>query len=104
MLIVGDSFITLDDFRNAFASIAGTNEIRFIQLDEGEKLVPTSASEKSLREYLGSTRQLISELHDAEVLVVHGAPVSDEVLAAGKSLRLVCCARGGPVNVDVAAA
>jgi D-3-phosphoglycerate dehydrogenase / 2-oxoglutarate reductase len=34
---------------------------------------------------------------------VHGAPVSSEVLDAGP-LRLVCCARGGPVNVDVAAA
>jgi D-3-phosphoglycerate dehydrogenase / 2-oxoglutarate reductase len=31
------------------------------------------------------------------------APVSAEVLDAAP-LRLVCCARGGPVNVDVAAA
>jgi D-3-phosphoglycerate dehydrogenase len=36
-----------------------------------------------------------------EVLVVHGAPVTDAVLAASGVLRLVCCARGGPVNVDV---
>ena len=38
-----------------------------------------------------------------EVLVVHGAPVTDEVLDASAELRLVCCARGGPVNVDVEA-
>jgi D-3-phosphoglycerate dehydrogenase len=38
-----------------------------------------------------------------DVLVVHGAAVSAEVLGAAP-LRLVCCARGGPVNVDVAAA
>jgi D-3-phosphoglycerate dehydrogenase len=37
------------------------------------------------------------------VLVVHGAPVSAETLDAA-GLRLFCCARGGPVNVDVAAA
>ncbi|MDA4113266.1 MAG: NAD(P)-binding domain-containing protein [Thaumarchaeota archaeon] len=104
MLVVGDSFITVEDFRNAFATISGTNEVRFIRLDEGEKLVPVSGSEKSLGEYLGSTRQLISELGDAEVLAVHGAPVSDEVLGAGKNLRLLCCARGGPVNIDIAAA
>jgi D-3-phosphoglycerate dehydrogenase len=36
-----------------------------------------------------------------EVLVVQGAPVTEEVLDAGPELRLVCCARGGPVNVDV---
>ena len=34
---------------------------------------------------------------------MHGAPVSAEVLDT-PGLRLVCCARGGPVNVDVAAA
>ena len=38
-----------------------------------------------------------------DVLLVHGAPVTAEVLDAAP-LRLVCCARGGPVNVDVAAA
>ena len=30
--------------------------------------------------------------------------MTDAVLDAGPDLRLVCCARGGPVNVDVAAA
>jgi len=104
ILVFGDSFITLDYFRAAFSEVARTNEVRFVQLDEGERLVPASASERSLREYLGSDRQLVAEVGDAEVLVVHGAPVSEEVLAAGKSLRLLCCARGGPVNVDVAAA
>ena len=34
---------------------------------------------------------------------MHGAPVTAEILDAAP-LRLVCCARGGPVNVDVAAA
>jgi D-3-phosphoglycerate dehydrogenase len=38
-----------------------------------------------------------------EVLVVHGAPVCDSVLDASSELRLVCCARGGPVNIDVEA-
>jgi D-3-phosphoglycerate dehydrogenase len=38
-----------------------------------------------------------------EVLVVQGAPVTDAVLDASPELKLVCCARGGPVNVDVEA-
>jgi D-3-phosphoglycerate dehydrogenase len=36
-----------------------------------------------------------------EVLAVQGAPVTAEVLAAGAGLRLVACARGGPLNVDL---
>jgi D-3-phosphoglycerate dehydrogenase / 2-oxoglutarate reductase len=103
-VVFGDSFIGLDIFRAAFADLAKTQGVRFVQVDEGRKLVPSTPSEKSLREYLGSTSQVISELGDADVLVVHGAPVSDEVLAAGKNLKIVCCARGGPVNVDLAAA
>src|SRR6185312_12112649 len=48
--------------------------------------------------------QIAAHAGDKDVLVVHGAPVTDEVLEAGRRLRLVCCARGGPVNVDVKAA
>jgi D-3-phosphoglycerate dehydrogenase / 2-oxoglutarate reductase len=104
VVVLGDSFIGLEVFRTAFAAIAQTQDVRFVAMDEGQKLPPTTPSEKGLREYLGSTRQVVSEAKDADVLVVHGAPVSDEVLAAGRSLKVVCCARGGPVNVDIAAA
>ena len=34
---------------------------------------------------------------------MQGAPVTDAVLDASASLKLVACARGGPVNVDVEA-
>lgn len=104
IVVFGDSFIGVDVFRDAFKEIAKNNDVRFVVLDEGQKLVPSTSSERSLREFFGSPGQLVSEVKDAEVLVVHGAPVSDEVLAAGKNLRIVGCARGGPVNVDVAAA
>lgn len=104
IVVFGDRLIGVDVFRKAFEKIAKTEDVRFFTIDEDRKLVPSSPSERSLREYLGSTEQVISELDGAEALVVQGAPVSDEVLAAGTSLRLVCCARGGPVNVDVAAA
>ena len=53
---------------------------------------------------MGSPGQVIAALDRHDVLVVQGAPVTDAVLDAAPGLRLVCCARGGPVNVDVAAA
>ena len=57
-----------------------------------------------IREYLGSPRQVIDLLDGHDVLVVQGAPVTEGVLAADPDLRLICCTRGGPVNIDVPAA
>jgi D-3-phosphoglycerate dehydrogenase len=80
------------------------HELEYLQLDESEELAPVTASESSIREYLGTPAQLAARVGGAEILVVHGAPVTAEVLAAAPRLRLICCVRGGPVNVDVAAA
>ncbi len=68
------------------------------------RLNPATDSEKTIREYSGNPRQLAHELKDEEILVVHDAPVTDEVMDASPNLKLIGCARGGPVNVDVKAA
>ncbi|MBB5789554.1 2-hydroxyacid dehydrogenase [Jiangella mangrovi] len=45
--------------------------------------------------------ELVELARDAEVIVTQMAPVTERVLAAAPSLRLVVCTRGGPVNVNV---
>jgi D-3-phosphoglycerate dehydrogenase / 2-oxoglutarate reductase len=104
ILVVGDSFVPVAVFEQGLAGLRGAHRLEYLQLDESKELVPASASECSIREYLGTPAQIVARVRDAEILVVHGAPVTDEVLAAAPALRLICCARGGPVNVDVAAA
>ena len=104
ILVAGDSFVTVEDFTRAFAEISKSHHVQFIRMNEEENLHPASDSEKKIREYLGSPKQLVRELDDSECLVVHGAPVTDAVLDASKALKLVCCARGGPVNIDLSAA
>jgi D-3-phosphoglycerate dehydrogenase / 2-oxoglutarate reductase len=104
ILVVGDSFVPVSVFERGLATLRGKHELEHLQLDESQEMAPITASECSIREYLGTPSQLAARVHDAEILVVHGAPVTDEVLAAARALRLICCARGGPVNVDVAAA
>src|SRR5207245_510361 len=54
-------------------------------------------------EYVGDPAHLVAAVAGHDALLVHGAPVTAEILDYAP-LRLVCCARGGPVNVDVAAA
>jgi D-3-phosphoglycerate dehydrogenase len=103
ILAVGDSFVPVPVFKRGLAGLQDAHRIEYLQLDESRELVATTASESSIREYLGTPEQIAARVGGAEILIVHGAPVTDEVLAAGPNLRLICCARGGPVNVDVAA-
>lgn len=103
ILVVGDSFVPVPVFERGLAVLQGAHQLEYLQLDESQELVPISASEGSIREYLGTPAQIAGRVRGAEILIVHGAPVTDEVLAAAPNLRLICCARGGPVNVDVAA-
>jgi D-3-phosphoglycerate dehydrogenase / 2-oxoglutarate reductase len=63
-----------------------------------------SGPEEGVREFLGSARQWLKEASDASVLMTTFAPVTDEAIAACPELELIVCARGGPVNVDLAAA
>jgi D-3-phosphoglycerate dehydrogenase len=91
-------------FADAFAGLAATHEFDYLQLDGSDGFRPTTISERRISEYAGSPSELSPRMGGVEVLVVHGAPVTREVLAASSVLRLVCCARGGPRNVDLEAA
>jgi len=61
-------------------------------------------TEVGVREYAGSPKELIKEVRDVDVLIVHGAPVTAEVIEAAKCLKVIGCTRGGPVNIDAEAA
>ena len=57
-----------------------------------------------VREFYGAPEELARHVAPATVLVVHKAPVTAAVLEAAPALKLVACARGNPVNVDLRAA
>jgi D-3-phosphoglycerate dehydrogenase len=88
-------------FREAFATLSPAHGVEFLQIDPDRFSEPRTASERKLREYQGSPGEVAERMPGVEVLVVQGAPVTDAVLDASTELRLVGCARGGPVNVDV---
>jgi D-3-phosphoglycerate dehydrogenase len=104
ILVVGDSYCPSSAFRAAFERLTTDHTVTFTDVTDEPGFVPRTPSELGLKEYMGSPAQVIAALDGHDVLVVQGAPVSAAVLDAAPALRLVCCARGGPVNVDVAAA
>jgi D-3-phosphoglycerate dehydrogenase len=103
VLAVGDPFMPAGNFAAALASLGDAITVTQLQIDRTDAEPPRTASERGLREYAGDPALVASAARGHQVIVVHGAPVSAEVLDT-PGLRLVCCARGGPVNVDVAAA
>ena len=104
ILAVGDSFVPTRLFESGLAGLAAEHQIRFIQLDMDAPFVPTTLSDRAIKEYAGNPQQLVNALDGEEILLVHGAPVTGAVLDASPNLKVVGVARGGPVNVDLAAA
>jgi D-3-phosphoglycerate dehydrogenase len=57
-----------------------------------------------LKEYFGTADDVVEFIGDAEILVTHLAPLSASMIERLPALKMVAVSRGGPVNVDVAAA
>ena len=57
-----------------------------------------------LKEYQGDPDAIVDFVADAQVLVTQLAPLSAGMLEQLPALRLVAVSRGGPVNIDMAAA
>ena len=104
LLVVGDSYMPVEVFRRAFERLGDDHDFDYFQLDMRQTDIGDSDSERRISEFAGSPRQISERLSDHDALVVHGGAVTDAVLDAAPGLRLVCCARGGPVNIDVEAA
>jgi len=103
VLVIGDPYMPASVYAPFLASLGDRIAVDSIQIRDIASTPPRTESERRLQEYVGDPADVARAAAGHEVLIVHGAPVSAEVLDAAP-MRLVCCARGGPVNVDVAAA
>ena len=103
ILAVGDPFVPASAFTRALAALGDAVTVAELQILDAAAPAPRTESEQRIHEYAGDPADIAAAVAGREVLIVHGAPVTAEVLDAAP-LRLVCCARGGPVNVDIDAA
>lgn len=56
---------------------------------------------QGVREYYGKNDTLKGMLTDCDILIIHGAALPAAILDEAKKLKLICCMRGGPVNLDL---
>ena len=103
--VIGDNFVGTDLFADALRRhlepAAGPVELATMSVPWPD--TPLLANEE-VKEFLGDPVEVARLAQDAEVLLTHVAPVTQQVFDAAPALRIVGCCRGGPVNVNVAAA
>jgi D-3-phosphoglycerate dehydrogenase len=99
-LIVGDDFTPYRLFEEHLRK-----RVNAIALDiTGFDLTPNSPTPPNLpniREYFGDPKTVIEKAKGADVLAITFAPITKTVIDSIENLKLIACARGGPINVDV---
>jgi phosphoglycerate dehydrogenase-like enzyme len=101
VLAVGDGYLSRADMARVLGTrLGGDFRIRYEEVDPRDR-----PSLPGLHEYQGDPRAVSDWLRDDDdVLLVHAAPVTAAILDAHPGVRIVACARGAAVNVDVEAA
>lgn len=99
VLAIGDSYLSTGDMSPILDELGQDFTVAYRTVDPHDR--PAIAG---ISEYQGSTAALDAWLTDEEILVVHAAPVTAELLDRHPHVRLVACARGGAVNIDLTAA
>jgi D-3-phosphoglycerate dehydrogenase len=99
----GDHFVLPHLIARAVADEVGEQPVDVRELTLGWPLEPFGPVAEVM-EASDAEDELIEALAGAEVLVTQMGPVTERVLAASPSLRLVIVCRGGPVNVNLDAA
>jgi D-3-phosphoglycerate dehydrogenase / 2-oxoglutarate reductase len=111
--VIGDRFMKAHFFTEALQAALPDTPLALRTLELAWPDVPMAhgytaeAADPALRglkEYLGEPADIAAFIDDAEVLVNHLAPVTAGMLDRLPALKFIAVARGGPVNIDMAAA
>jgi D-3-phosphoglycerate dehydrogenase / 2-oxoglutarate reductase len=107
--IIGDLFMRSDMFGQAIRERCHVFDIDIRKHDLQWPDVPMEhgyavTGMDGLKEYVGTTDEVLALVGDAEMLVTHLAPLSAGILDRLPNLKFVAVSRGGPVNIDMKAA
>jgi D-3-phosphoglycerate dehydrogenase len=106
--IMGDRFMLPSMFEKAIREKCGENlEIRSYEMpwpDEPMEHGYAVPGMEGLKEYQGTADEVVAHVDGAEIAVTQLAPFSAAVLERLPQLKLIAVSRGGPVNIDMAAA
>jgi D-3-phosphoglycerate dehydrogenase / 2-oxoglutarate reductase len=106
--IAGDRFMLPQVFRDKLVEAAGDgHEIRMLELPWPDVPMEHGYAVEGmdgLKEYLGTADEIVDFIGDAEIFITQLAPLSRGMFERLPGLKFVAVSRGGPVNIDMAAA
>lgn len=106
VLLAGDGFVTENVLREAFSALpAGSlpDNTEFVAYSNSWP-VPPFHDIGEVKEAQGDEDELIAALQDCQAVIAHTLPFTEKVIKACPQLKLITICRGGPVNVNIAAA
>lgn len=103
--ILGDLFVRSRLFEEYLYQFVKplVEQLDLVSLEVGWPDVPLIHNDE-IKEYVGDLDEIATFVRDARAIVTHVAPVTRAMIEAAKDLQIIGCCRGGPVNVNVAAA
>ncbi len=109
IVVVGDTLVSSDYMEEQVKRLLPDRDKEIIKFDwevttreEFQEVI--LALEKNGPEAKELTPEILNELVDADMLIVHFAPVSRETLSKAKNLKLIGTCRGGVEHIDIKAA
>lgn len=99
ILAIGDSYMGAELFTEALRQRGLDADAATVTITD-----TPSWSTDGLQEFEGDPAEVSALIQGHTIIAFHGAPISRRVLEENPSIRLLGCARGGPVNVDLGAA
>ena len=104
VLVLSDQFVKKDIVMDVLSETIGKKvPLQFDSCAFEWPLKPFERNEE-IAEYQGDENEVIAKIADAELLVLHAAPISELVLSAAKRLKAIAVIRGGPTNINLLAA
>ncbi|AZN98442.1 oxidoreductase [Mesorhizobium sp. M9A.F.Ca.ET.002.03.1.2] len=106
--IIGDRFMLPEVFREKIEMACGDDlDIRTLETswpDEPMEFGNAALGLDKVKEYFGDPEEVVDFIGDAEIFVTQLAPLSKTMMQRLPALKLVAVSRGGPINIDMAAA
>jgi D-3-phosphoglycerate dehydrogenase len=104
ILILGDQFVKAEIVEHTMAqALAPWGPLEFDSMTFEWPMKPFERNAE-IAEYQGSEVEIIARMGEADLVILHAAPISDAVLEAAKNLKAIAVIRGGPTNINLKAA